>query len=410
MRTRRVRILTLATVGLLVLTACGSSSKKSTAAATGGSTSASGPDASHPIVIGLDCDTSGPGASYATPSCKATKDTIDLINSKGGVLGRKLTYVEGNDESDPTKTPTVIQKLVSQGAQALFLITSSAGALQAKSLIQRTGIPVIMSVASNPLVTQAPDNDFLYELAETTANWAEELCGAFQKKNIKTLGFLQDDSASEVAFNKGFLSALTCVKADVQTAPIAATDLSAAVARLKADKNDAVMVGTSSINFEVLAQNTLHQQMDSVPRFTEATLGGVPAAWKQAQSGALNGLVGFSGITDKNTNTTAAKEYFASKEGSDFVMTQFWAQAYDGVQLLSQAITKAGKTDGKAVNDALQTLSGYKASFGYPGFTLSFSPTKHLGADGLCGEVLVQWGADNQLSGPWADYQPNCSN
>jgi branched-chain amino acid transport system substrate-binding protein len=395
---RSKRLVAVAAAGLLFVPTVAACSSKD-----------SGGGSSDTIVIGLDCDTTGPGASYAKPSCDATKDTIDLVNSKGGVNGKKLKVVEGNDESDPTKTPTVIQKLVSQGAKALILLTSSAGALQAKSLIERTGIPVFMPVASNPLVTQAPNNTYLYELAETTADWAKLLCGAFEAKGIKSLGFLQDNSPSEVQFNQGFLKALTCVKVDVQSAPIDATDLSAEVARVKSKNPDAVMVGTSAINFEILAQNTFHQQMADTPRFTEATLGAVPSAWAQAHSGALNGVVGFSGITASNPATKSAEDYFKSKRGDSFTMTQFWAQAYDGVQLLAKAFEQAGSTDGKKVNAALQSITGHTASFGYAGFTLSFSKDKHLGADGLCGEVLVEWGPDNQLKGPWSGYQPDCT-
>src|SRR5207253_2072536 len=152
MHTRRTCVIVAVAVALTVASACSGGKK-------------SGDSAHDPIVIGLDCDTTGPGAAYATPACTATKQTIDEINSQGGVLGgRKLSYVVGNDESDPTKTPTVIQKLVGKGAKALILLTSSAGALQSKSLIERTGIPVIMSVASNPLVTEKPANTYLYEL------------------------------------------------------------------------------------------------------------------------------------------------------------------------------------------------------------------------------------------------------
>lgn len=397
MRNRRTRLLAALTTGLLATSAaaCSSSSK--------------GGGSSDDIVIGLDCDTTGPGATYAKPSCDATKATIDLVNSKGGVGGKKLRYVEGNDESDPTKTPTVLRKLLGEGAKALILLTSSAGALQSKALIERSGVPVLMSVASNPLVTQPPNNTYLYELAETTADWAKLLCGAFQAKGIKSLGFLQDSSPSEVQFNHGFLKALTCVQVDVQSAPIDATDLSAEVARIKGNRPDAVMVGTSSINFEVLAQNTLFQQLAGTPRFTEATLGAVPSAWAQAQKGALAGVVGFSAVTATNPNTKSVEDYFKSTQGAGFRLTQFWAQSYDGVQLLAKAFAQAGSTDGAKVNAALQSISKHPASFGYPGFTLSFGADKHQGADGLCGEVLVEWGADNQLKGPWSGYQPDCA-
>src|SRR5256885_597612 len=164
MLNRRIRLLASVLAGLTAAATVSACSSKDSANKSGDT-----------IVIGLDCDTTGPGASYARPSCDATKDTIALVNSKGGVNGKQLRVV----------------------------------------------------------------------------------------------------------------------KVNVESAPIDATDLSAEVARVKAGQPDAVMVGTSAINFEILAQNTFYQQLPGTPRFTEATLGGVPAAWAQAHHGALNGVVGF---------------------------------------------------------------------------------------------------------------------
>ena len=132
-------------------------------------------------------------------------------------------------------------------------------------------------------------------------------------------------------------------------------------------------------------------------------------AWKQAQPGALEGLVGLAGTTDTNPKTVEVAKLFAETEGADFQVNNFWTQSYDAVQLLKQAIESAGSTDGTKVNDALQQITDYEAASGYPGFTLSFGKDKHLGADGICGLVLVTWGADNTVTGPWADYTPDCA-
>ena len=81
-----------------------------------------------PIIIGLDQDSTGPGASYSNISGKTIRLAVQEINDKGGVLGRPLKLVVENDESDPTKVPATIQKLVSQGAK-LLLLQSGSGVL-----------------------------------------------------------------------------------------------------------------------------------------------------------------------------------------------------------------------------------------------------------------------------------------
>ena len=379
------------------------------AALTGCGGSSAGDDGADSVVIGLVCDTTGPGAGYATPACNATKATIDEVNAGGGIDGKKIKVVQGNDESDPTKTPTVIQKMVSQGADALIMLTSSAGVLQAKSLIERTRIPVFMSVAANPLVTEPPSNTYLYQLGTPTSDWATVYCEAFASLGAKKVAFLQDSSPSQVQFNQGLIDGLDCVDLEVVNGAIDATDLSPEVAKIEKAGADAVLVATQNANFDVLAQNTLHQQLPGVPRFTELLLSSLPSAWKQAQPGALEGLVGLAGTTDTNPKTVEVAKLFAETEGADFQVNNFWTQSYDAVQLLKQAIESAGSTDGTKVNDALQKITDYEAASGYPGFTLSFGKDKHLGADGICGLVLVTWGADNTVTGPWADYTPDCA-
>lgn len=361
------------------------------------------------VVIGLVCDTTGPGAGYATPACTATKETIDQVNADGGIDGKKVKVVQGNDESDPTKTPTVIQKLVSQGADALLMLTSSAGVLQAKSLIERTKIPVFMPVAANPQVTEPPGNTYLYQLGTPTSDWATVYCAAFDSLGAKKVAFLQDSSPSQVQFNKGLIDSLDCVDLDVVNGSIDATDLSAEVAKIKDAGPDAVLVATQNANFDVLAQNTLHQQLPGVPRFTELLLSSLPSAWKQAQPGALEGLVGLAGTTDTNTKTVEVAKFFAETEGADFQVNNFWTQSYDAVQILKHAIEESGTTDGEKLNAAIQKVSAFEASSGYPGFTLSFGADKHLGADGICGLVLVEWDKDNTVSGPWSGYEPDCA-
>ncbi|MDA3625550.1 ABC transporter substrate-binding protein [Saccharopolyspora sp. WRP15-2] len=372
-------------------------------------TSAGAAFRTEPIIIGLVCDTSGPGASYAVPACNATKLAIDKINSEGGVRGRPLAYVEGNDESDPTKTATVLQKQVSRGASALIVLTSSSGVLQAKPIIERMGVPVIMSVGTTTAVVEPPNNTYLYELAQPSSDWGRMYCEAFQRHGYRKLAVVQDNSPSQVKYNKTLLAAMPCVQQHVETVPIDSPDASAIASRTKDFQPDAVLVASQSINVEVLVHNAFATQLPDVPRFTVATLAATPSAWQRVQPGGLNGVIGLSALTDHNERSRDVTEFYRSRLGEGFTMSSFWAQSYDGVQLLATAIDNAGRADdGPAINAAMQRINAYPASFGYPGFTLSFGPDKHLGPDGLCGQVFVTWGADNRLAGPWPGYEPSC--
>jgi branched-chain amino acid transport system substrate-binding protein len=161
--------------------------------------------------------------------------------------------------------------------------------------------------------------------------------------------------------------------------------------------------------FEVLAQNTLASQIPGKLRFSLASIGNQPASWKLANAGALNGLVFMGSINNQNPRTQELTKLLKEKNGSDYEITAYDANAWDTMQILKLAIEKAGGVDdSKKLNEAIQSISGFKSSFGQASFTLSYSATKHLGADGLCGLSLIEFGSDNKPKGPWATYQPPC--
>jgi branched-chain amino acid transport system substrate-binding protein len=161
--------------------------------------------------------------------------------------------------------------------------------------------------------------------------------------------------------------------------------------------------------FEVLAQNTLATQLPGKTRFSLASIGNQPASWKLANPAALNGLIFMGSINSANPRTQALDALLKSKNGADYQMTAYDAQAWDTMQVVKAAIEKAGGPDDpKKLNAAIESLTKMPATFGQASFTLSFSATKHLGADGLCGLSLIEFGSDNKPKGPWATYQPPC--
>jgi branched-chain amino acid transport system substrate-binding protein len=393
----------IASVAVAVIVALAGCSKSGTE--TPGTGTATGA----PIIIGLDQDSTGPGASYSNIAGKTIRLAVQDINDKGGVLGRPLQLVVENDESDPTKAPAVVQKLAGQGAKLLLLQSGSAAIIQAKATLTQVGLPAIAPTGVTATLVNPPNNELIYMLANTTTDWAKVYCGAFEKAGIKKLAVLADDTSTIAALNKALFGAMSCVTTVTETGAANASDLSSQVARLKNGNPDAVMVTSVGGAFEVLAQNTLASQLAGKPRFSLASIGNQPATWKLANPGALNGLIFMGSINSQNPRTQALVTLLKAKNGADYEITAYDAQAWDTMQIVKLAIEKAGGPDDpKKLNEAIQSLSKVPATFGQASFTLSFTKEKHLGADGLCGLSLIEFGSDNKPKGPWATYQPPC--
>lgn len=363
------------------------------------------------IVIGMDEDSTGPGASYSTIAGTTVRATVDKINAEGGINGKQVRLVVENDESSPTNTPSVIRKLIDQGASAIILSTGSGSALQAKQVSQSTGIVTIAPTALTDSVASAPDNDFAYMVPNPLAQYADVYCGAFEKQGRTRLGILADSSPSI----SGILATLSpslseCIDVvGTHKAAVDAADLTASVSRLLDAKPDVVLVASVGGNFELMAQNTLHRLAPEVQRFSLASIGNQPKAWKLAEPGSLDGLVYMGSLTTDNPRTAALEQWIRGVKGADYSLTAYDAQAHDSVMLIKRAIEIAGThKDFDRLNAAMQQVEGVPASFGQTPLTLSFTPDKHIAPDSACGLVLIEFGADNQPDGPWSEYQPKC--
>lgn len=364
-----------------------------------------------PIIIGLDEDSTGPGASYSVIAGKTIRDAVQEINEQGGILDRPVKLVVENDESDPTKAPSVVRKLIDKGSAALLLQSSSTAVNQAKPIVQQAKIVAIAPTSISQTFGSPPDNDYTYSLANLLDEFVDVYCGAFEAKGYSRLAVLSDDSATIDGVNKLLLPGLReCIDVVAEEkAPIDANDVTAQAARIRNADPDVVLVSSVGGNFEVLAHNSLGQSLPDVQRFSLASIGNQPDTWKLVNPTALDGLVFMGSISEDNPRTAKLQKLLTSMRGEPYRVTAYDAQAYDSVQLIKMAIEKAGTAEDKAkIHKAMNSIKDYEASFGQKGFTLSYGPDKHLGADGLCGLVLTEFGPDGEPKGPWPDYQPAC--
>ncbi|KAA0918878.1 ABC transporter substrate-binding protein [Dietzia sp. ANT_WB102] len=364
------------------------------------------------IVIGMDEDSTGPGASYATIAGTTVRATIDRLNAEGGINGTPVRLVVENDESSPTNTPSIIRKLKDQGAAAVILSTGSGAALQAKQVSETAEIVTIAPVALTDSVAGPPGNEYAYMVPNPLAQYAEVYCGAFKAGGNGRLAILADASPAI----SGILATLDpklqeCIEVvDTRKAAVDAADLTAGVSRLLDSKPDAVLVASVGGNFELTAQNTLHRLAPGLQRFSLASIGNQPEAWNLANPGSLDGLVFMGSLSTQNQRTTELEQWLRTIKGPDYSLTAYDAQAYDAVMLIKHAIELAGThTDPQKLNEAMQQVQDVPASFGQEQLTLSFNPDKHIAPDSVCGLVLVEFGPDNTPVGPWSDYQPECT-
>jgi len=362
-----------------------------------------------PIVVGEDWDSTSANASFTDVTAKTIQLAVNQLNKTGGVLGHPIKLVIGDDEGELTKTPAVTEQLINEGAK--FLLFNTGVDAPAKPTVQKLGIPSIGVTDVIPTFATPPDNSYTYLLSSPLSDWSQVLCAAWKKTGVKTVGVLRDNSTTTASLDDILFPTLKkCVTiVDVETAPGTASTVTAQVARLKSHNPNAILVADLGGQFEILAQDTVHQLMPKTPRYSLATIVNEPQTWSLATPGGLNGVIGIGSLNPNNPQTKKLKSFLDAHNGANYPMTAFDADAWDAIQLMKTAMVKAGGgSNPKAVNTQMQKITKYLASFGQPGYTLSYSTTKHQGANGLCGIVLQQFGANNKPDKAFAGYQPTC--
>lgn len=119
--------------------------------------------------IGVASTLSGPFADYGTAGLDAIKLAVTDINSHGGLLGKKISVVSGDDQIDPATGETVTRNLIlSHHVAALFGSVSSAVAAAQEQLAGQYKVPIFFHIANDVGLTTTTFNKYAFEFSPNT--------------------------------------------------------------------------------------------------------------------------------------------------------------------------------------------------------------------------------------------------
>ncbi len=87
--------------------------------------------AAPPIVVGQAIDLSGPNGSIGRDYVAGISTYFDSLNARGGINGRKITYVVSDDRGLPAETARIVDNLVKEGRADYLLGAIGAEATDA---------------------------------------------------------------------------------------------------------------------------------------------------------------------------------------------------------------------------------------------------------------------------------------
>ena len=100
---------------------------------------------------------SGLAALSQELSIKGVRSGISEVNSRGGVLGKKLMLVELDNKSSPIGTKVAADQAVKDNVVAIIGSAWSSHTLPAAKVAQAAGIPLITNISTLPGITDIGD-------------------------------------------------------------------------------------------------------------------------------------------------------------------------------------------------------------------------------------------------------------
>ncbi|HUH66154.1 MAG TPA: branched-chain amino acid ABC transporter substrate-binding protein [Syntrophales bacterium] len=312
--------------------------------------------AAETIKLGVAVPLSGDIASYGIPSARAAELVAKDINSKGGILGRKVEVLAEDDVCKPEVATNAATKLVTKGAIVVVGHICS-GATKAALGIYKEGHVIAMSPsATNTELTLSGKYPNFYRTIGYDKNQAKLAVDfALKNLNLNKIAILHDKGD----YGKGFAEETKKNIEESKKATVVlfegitqgAVDYSAVVQKIKQSRADAVIYGgyhpeAASIVTQMRKKGlkTLLISDDGVKDNTFIKVAGKYAEGVYATS---------HKDTSKNPLAIAAIEAHKKTYGSE--PGAFYLNGYAAAEALLYAIKNAGSTDYEKIRKALRT-------------------------------------------------------
>lgn len=319
-------------------------------------------NASDEIFIGGALSLMGVQAPLDTPGLKGAQVAVKYLNDHGGILGKKVKFVNIDGKSDPVTVGNAAVELIDQGADLIVAPCDFDFGGPASREAQKAGIVGISTCASDPLYSSwsLGDKQFTLSMWNTTmgAVGAEY---AFKERGWKTAYVVTDQFiAYTKSLSKYFIAHFKAIGGTIlaeDTYTQGDQDFSAQLARLRAIKPQPDVIYISSYMPDL---GTIIRSIREVG-ITSPIMGGdsyddpglFEALGEKFGSDiyfVTHTWMGPEAHPDMGKFIEAYRAYHGSPPDTAFVAT-----GWDTIMLMAQAAEIAGTTDGAAIAKVLET-------------------------------------------------------
>ena len=307
-----------------------------------------------PIKIGVFLDLSGQTSSFGQSTLNGIRLAADEINAAGGLTGRRVDLTVEDDQGEPGKAATAVERLVhDKRVHALVGEVASSNTVAAAPIAQEARVPLLSPASTHPRVTMIGDYIFRACFVDPLQGdaLAQFATRDLKAKRAASLTDSYSDYSKSItsAFEKRFaeLGGKVVVKHVYAQRD---RDFMSQLVSIKTRRPDVILA--SGYYQEVATIIKQARQIGIRTPFLGGDGWDAPQLWDLGGR-SLNGSY-ISNHYSSDIPTTANKLFVAAYQrryGAE--PDALAALGYDSMKMLAEAIRRAGTTDGPALRDAL---------------------------------------------------------
>lgn len=193
MKTRSTRAVVALTAAAMLLAACGGDQRDDTQ-----------------LTLGYILPESGPLAFLGPPQIEAVKLAVADINAAGGVLGKEVILIGGDEAGDEAIARQTAERLIGEGVNAVVGAAASGMTLATISLFHDNQVVMCSASNTSPALTDHESNAFYFRTAPPDQGQSPILAERIVQDGYRSVAIL----ARSDDYGRSFLDLLT---ADLQS-------------------------------------------------------------------------------------------------------------------------------------------------------------------------------------------------
>ncbi|MCE5194066.1 MAG: ABC transporter substrate-binding protein [Nitrospiraceae bacterium] len=343
------------------------------------------------IKIGAILSVTGPASFLGEPEKNTALMLKDQINSKGGIMGKKIELIIYDDETDVNKAVLAADKLLKKDkVVAVIGPTTSGNTLAVMEKFEKAHIPLISLSASEKIVK--PVKNYVFNVAPLDRFAVARLYKNLKASGIAKIGIITvsdgfGQSGREV-LKELAPSFEIKILADEVYGP-KDTDMTAQLVKIKGTSPDAIVCWGTNPGPAVIAKNRVQLGIN-IPLYMShgvASKKFIELAGDSAEGLHLPAgrLIVAEQVPDNHPQKKVLvtyKKLYETKFKSP--VSTFGGHAWDALYLIQKAVETGRSTNPESIRSNLEKISGFIGTAGI----FNYSTSSHNGLDENAFEII----------------------